>query len=147
MSGIGKKILVPVDGSDGSLHATRFAGELAASTGGHLLLLHVHDAPTPELMGMVSLDSDDIRARLMKLAAPKFAAAHKALGGLDGQLDVVELARLGSASDEIIDIAERYEVDQVVMGSRGLGPIDTLLLGSVSEKVVRRAHCPVTVVR
>ncbi|RME25869.1 MAG: universal stress protein [Deltaproteobacteria bacterium] len=147
MSGIGRKILVPIDGSEGSLHAVRFAGELASSIGGHLLLLHVHDAPTPELMGMTSLESDDVRSRLGKLAAPKFAAAHEALGHLDQKLDVVELVRLGNASDEIIEAARHYEVDQIVMGSRGLGPIDTLLLGSVSEKVVRRAPCPVTIVR
>ncbi len=54
-------------------------------------------------------------------------------------------AALGA--DEIVAIARRESVDLIVMGSRGLSPVRELLLGSVSEKVIRHAHCAVTVVR
>jgi nucleotide-binding universal stress UspA family protein len=53
----------------------------------------------------------------------------------------------GNPTVEIIAFAERNEVDLIVMGSRGLSPIDGVVMGSVSERVLRGAPCPVTIVR
>ena len=55
--------------------------------------------------------------------------------------------RVGDAAAEIIDLAEDIEAGLIVMGSRGLGGIRRALMGSVSDSVVRHAHCPVMVVR
>jgi nucleotide-binding universal stress UspA family protein len=55
--------------------------------------------------------------------------------------------REGPAVDEILDLAEEVGADLIVIGSRGLGAISRALLGSVSESVVKHAHCPVLVVR
>ncbi len=147
MSGAARKILVPVDGSIGSMHAAQFAGEYALAVGATVLLLHVHDPPTAELMGLASLERDQVKARIHDIAAARFRHAREALGPRAGELSIIELAELGDAADEIIGSAKAHMADLIVMGSRGLGPLDTLMLGSVSEKVVRRAHCPVTVVR
>jgi nucleotide-binding universal stress UspA family protein len=55
--------------------------------------------------------------------------------------------RLGRADEEIVDLAQSIGAGLIVMGSRGRGRIRRALMGSVSESVVRHAHCPVTIVR
>jgi nucleotide-binding universal stress UspA family protein len=55
--------------------------------------------------------------------------------------------RSGRADEEIILLAEEIDADLVVMGSRGLGGVRRALVGSVSDSVVRHAHCPVLIVR
>jgi nucleotide-binding universal stress UspA family protein len=55
--------------------------------------------------------------------------------------------RTGKAAAEIVDLAEELGAGLVVVGSRGLGGIRRALMGSVSDSVVRHAHCPVLVVR
>ncbi|MBV9454556.1 MAG: universal stress protein, partial [Rubrobacter sp.] len=55
--------------------------------------------------------------------------------------------RIGQAATEIVDLAEELRMGLVVVGSRGLGGIRRALIGSVSDVVVRHAHCPVLVVR
>ena len=54
---------------------------------------------------------------------------------------------MGEPAEEIVDYARLEEVDLIVMGSRGLSPIQELLLGSVSDKVLRTAPCPVLIAR
>jgi nucleotide-binding universal stress UspA family protein len=55
--------------------------------------------------------------------------------------------RMGEVALEIVALAEELGVDLIVMGSRGLGGVRRALMGSVSDSVVRHAHCPVLVVR
>jgi nucleotide-binding universal stress UspA family protein len=55
--------------------------------------------------------------------------------------------RVGDAAPQIVALAEEIEAGLIVMGSRGLGGIRRALIGSVSDAVVRHAHCPVLVVR
>ena len=55
--------------------------------------------------------------------------------------------RRGRADEEVIVLAEELGADLIVMGSRGLGGVKRALMGSVSDSVVRHAHCPVLVVR
>ena len=75
---------------------------------------------------------------------------------LDEQLRRVEEAggavkeahlRQGQADEEIVDLAESLGIGLIVMGSRGRGRIRRALMGSVSDSVIRHAHCPVTIVR
>jgi nucleotide-binding universal stress UspA family protein len=56
-------------------------------------------------------------------------------------------ARAGYPDAEIVDLAEEVRAGLIVIGSRGLGPLRRALMGSVSDSVVRHAHCPVLVVR
>ena len=56
-------------------------------------------------------------------------------------------ARVGYPEAEIVDLAEEMRAGLIVIGSRGLGPLRRALMGSVSDSVVRHAHCPVLVVR
>jgi nucleotide-binding universal stress UspA family protein len=55
--------------------------------------------------------------------------------------------RMGRADEEIVELAQSINAGLIVMGSRGLGRLRRALVGSVSESVVRHAHCPVTIVR
>jgi nucleotide-binding universal stress UspA family protein len=55
--------------------------------------------------------------------------------------------RMGQVDLEIVALAEELQADLIVMGSRGLGGVRRALMGSVSDSVVRHAHCPVLVVR
>ena len=67
----------------------------------------------------------------------------RAVGGTVGEVYL----RTGSPAAEVVDLAEELGVGLVVVGSRGLGGIRRALIGSVSDSVVRHAHCPVLVVR
>ena len=67
----------------------------------------------------------------------------RAVGGTVAQAHL----RMGTPDAEVVDLAEELSVGLVVVGSRGLGGIRKALMGSVSDSVVRHAHCPVLVVR
>jgi nucleotide-binding universal stress UspA family protein len=61
--------------------------------------------------------------------------------------NIETLTRQGSAADEIVHVAEDLGVNLIVLGSRGWGEVRSVLLGSVSERVLHLAHCPVLIVR
>ena len=94
-----------------------------------------------------------LRLRLVGVAEPEPRAAlekelEAAAQTVRGRVAVVETAILsGAPADRILQDADRYQSDLVVVGTRGAGAITRLLLGSVSESVLRHAKCPVLVVR
>ena len=55
--------------------------------------------------------------------------------------------RIGEVAEEVVGLAEELEVDLIIVGTRGRSVIGRALMGSVSDSVVRHAHCPVTIVR
>jgi len=139
-----KRILVPVDGSDAATHAAGWAAGLAAQTGAELILLHVHHSPGSETLALGSMEPAEIAGAEQRIAAPSL---DKALARIGNAAPVRTRVSLGEAADEIVAIARQEQADLIVIGSRGLSPVKELLLGSVSEKVIRHAHCAVTVVR
>jgi nucleotide-binding universal stress UspA family protein len=140
-----QRILVPVDGSDASVRAAQFAAELARLGHGEILLVHVYDLPAATAMGIVTAVTgtqlDDTRARV---AQASFARAKEVLGGVQVSEHLVEL---GHPAERIVAAALEHRCTHIVMGSRGLSPFKGTLLGSVSERVVGKAPCPVTLVR
>ena len=139
-----KSILVPVDGSEHACMAAAWAANLAANTGGKVTLLHVFNLGSAETMGLSQMSREDIQQKIESYAQKRFEKARAAMPA-DATFDT--LAEYGRPADEIISVAKSSGFDHIVMGSRGLSPIGELLLGSVSERVLRRAPCPVTVVR
>ncbi len=137
------KILVPVDGSDQATQAAAWAAKQAAGTGGSVTLLHVHALPATEAMGMANLSREQIAEIEDRHAAPSFEQARAAMDGTPAET----LIAIGDPGAEIVGIAHQKGFDHIVMGSRGLSPLRELLLGSVSEHVIRKSHCPVTVIR
>ncbi len=144
MSVLPAKVLLATDGSEEADRALRVAVELAEKTGGELHLIHVWSAPLyyhPERHGYPQLYEKQL------------GEAQQKLGELVERVTVsggsVAEAHLGAGSPahEIVATAEDLGASLVVMGSRGLGGLRRSLMGSVSESVMRHAHCPVMVVR
>lgn len=134
------KILVPVDGSEQSIMAAQWA----AQSGGSVTLLNVHVLDSATTISMANQTAEEIRSIEDKHAAPLFERARAEMGGVVPEDEIVVI---GDAGEEIVGMVKSAGFDQVIMGSRGRSQLRELLLGSVSEYVLRHAPCPVTIVR
>lgn len=143
-----RRILVPIDFSSGSLRALEYARELARGLGAELLLLYVFEPmdfsgysenflPPPQLTQVLGEHHAKARERLARLAEETAASGPRARWLL---VD-------GSPAQRIVETARAEGIDLVVMGTLGRTGVPHLLLGSVAEKVVRLAPCPVLTVR
>jgi len=140
------RILCPVDFSEFSARAYDYAYSLARRYGAKLLLEHVIQPLTsaypyyafPDTMSQVYWSlSEDAEKRLRELTG------RHAQNGFQPELVVQE----GLVTDSILSFAEKQAVDLIVMGTHGRHGVDRLTTGSVTEKVLRRARCPVLAVR
>lgn len=140
-----KEVLVPVDGSENSIRAARFALEMAGAMDLRVRLFHVFPAASVELVGMAGLSRADIERAADSSAQRAF---DKVRAGLEGQATdrVQQETAFGDPAQEIIGYCEREASVLVVMGRRGLSRMKSLLIGSVSDKVIRHTSCPVTVI-
>lgn len=144
MSAEFKVIIVPVDGSEGSQRAARFAASLAKATGRKMKLIYVFPANPSEIMGLSQLPQKEVESVKKESARKVFDKAQQAIGG--GQGEVEEQILFGDPAEEIIRCADGETEPLIVMGRRGLSRVKSLLLGSVSEKVMRHASAAVTIV-
>ncbi len=137
-----KQIIVAIDGSEHSHRALEYAKGLTEQFEAKLWLVHVFPH-TSDLLGYDEYE---------KLIAQREGAgqgildeARQKLGSItfDAQEELLE----GPEAEAILTVAETRQADLIVMGTRGLGSLQGLLLGSVSQKVVQHASCPVMVVR
>ena len=139
------KLLIPVDGSELSLEAVRFAVRvLLAGLRGEVVLANVQEpaslyelivAHDPDVIDQVSAD----------------AGLH-ALQGARALLDAAEVAyecevAKGDPAHTIIDISERFACDLIVMGARGTSALRSAMLGSVSNEVLHASAVPVMIVK
>ncbi len=138
------RIAVAVDGSDGSIRAARVASRLSRDTGSRLTLLHVYPILPSEIMGAVSLTAEEIERAKKSSAERVFKVVEDELSDLPD--DVERTSLLGDPAEEILGYLEEHSGTLMVMGRRGRSKIQSLLLGSVSDKVVRHARSPVTLV-
>lgn len=140
------KILAPTDFSPHSHRALHAARDLAADHGAELIVLHVVVDALPALLPDVAgFRYDEISESLADRALemlPEFFPQ-----GERGDLSVDFRIAFGVPDDEIVRCAESCDVDLVVVGTHGRTGTAHLLIGSVAEKVVRQASCPVLVVR
>lgn len=135
-----QRVLVPVDGSDSSWKA--FEHALEEHTDDTLTILHVIDPRE----GDYTPDSES--GEPIKRSETIERQVRERLEGAEIDAEQVNYVTLeGRPPDEIVSRANDDDVDQVVMGSRGLSGLKRLLLGSVAETVVRRADTPVNIVR
>jgi nucleotide-binding universal stress UspA family protein len=138
-----KTILVATDFSDASNLALEYARVLAARFGAGLRVLHVVQTPIPLGSEMYVPEVMTVAERAVKEAQQQLAVT---LAGLDGA-DVIGQVLVGMAPRKIVEYAADHDVDLIVMGTHGRGAIAHLLMGSVAERVVRTAPCPVFTVR
>jgi nucleotide-binding universal stress UspA family protein len=141
-----KHVLVAVDGSPPSLSAAKFAMAMAQQLGAKVSLLTV--LPKPEviplgpLSGYAVMNPPANAAELERTKERLDAIAAEYRG-----INCSRIVEMGEIAETIIVMAEREGADMIVMGARGLGAGRRFLLGSVSDRVVHHAHCPVTVWR
>jgi len=139
-----KKILVPIDGSKYGERAIKIAADLAKPFKSKITLLLVN-VPMSHVYsdeGFVMPDyTNDLKKQGGKLLARSLKIAES--NGLKADTMMVT----GNAAEQIANIANGEKYDLVVIGSRGLSRAKAFLLGSVSDKVIRYANCPVLVVK
>ncbi|MDQ7092421.1 universal stress protein [Desulfosporosinus sp. PR] len=139
-----KTILVPTDASDSARHALSTALEVARELGSRIVLLHV--VFTPEALGYTLGSGIAVPQDEINIYGKEALAA--TLAGIDTKNIEVEVKHLpGHPAAMILKELESGSYDLVVMGSRGYGPISGSLLGSVSQKVLSKANCPVMIVK
>ena len=137
-----RRLLLATDLGEASESATAEAFDLAASLGAKLLAVSVIDPGSLLLPGgRFRARIDQVRERLERDAQALVAR------GRERGIDVTFMVWTGDPGDQIVAAAEAEGVEMIVVGSHGRGTVGRLLLGSVSEKVVRSAACPVLVVR
>lgn len=144
-----KKILVPVDGSKAALAALEVAIELQKLTDAEIQLLCVykHHSLVEASLSMVRPHEIDIPDEALSQYAKDVVEHARAHAEKQGSKKIRGFVRSGRPSRAIVQSAEENNFDLIVMGSRGTtGDVDGMLLGSVSQRVAGRAHCPVLVV-
>jgi nucleotide-binding universal stress UspA family protein len=141
-----RRILAPTDFSDHSKQAIVYALELARAFRAKLILLHVLEVPlyptggfTPPGMAAMRLDAWERQARLDLAAVLSEGQA--------AQIEIIRRVVIGTASRTIIEVAEAEYVDLIVMATHGRSGFSHLFMGSVAERVVRLAPCPVLTIR
>ena len=139
------RILVPVDGSDSSLAAVRFAiAKLASADTG--LELHLLNAQSPLPSAATSfIDAGTVRDFHQEEGAKALAGARKLLD--EAGVSYSSHVAVGDPADTIASYAEQRKCDAIVMGTRGLGRVAGLLLGSVATKVLHLTKVPVVLAK
>ena len=146
-----KRILVTTDFSDAGDHAISHAFRMAADHGAEVLLCHViepvvtpnplyaHYYPTELFSAEIQERAEaDTRQALLDRVPKDEAFAH---------VPHREIAAYGLPAEEIIRLAEKEQVDLIVIATHGRTGLKHLLMGSVADRVLRHVHCPVLVVR
>ncbi|HSK83647.1 MAG TPA: universal stress protein [Rubrobacter sp.] len=148
------KILLATDGSREAKLAANTAIDLANSTNSELHILYVGEAANPYVQAVDLAGDEQLSPR--QDAELKREFEQQARERLEAEAEMVRAAggtvahmhlRMGKADHEVIALAEDMGAGLIVMGSRGRGGLARALMGSVSDSVVRHAHCPVMVVR
>lgn len=141
-----KRILVPTDFSEASKVALKYACELADALNASLSILHIVENPFPpgayteyysppqDFLDRIERDSrSDLEAALTPEEKDRYRATL--------------VLRKGAAAQEILLYLREHDIDLVVMATHGRGAIARLMMGSVADKIVRAAPCPVVTIR
>lgn len=141
-----KKILVPIDFSDYSKSALKYAVNFAKCFGAEMYLIYVVEPviyPPDFSMGQIAMPSintewdDRAREELAKLAKTE----------IPSDVKVKTIIKTGKPFVEIIETAEEETVDIIIIATHGHSGVEHILFGSTAEKVVRKAPCPVLTLR
>ena len=136
-----KNILVPVDGSEGSDRAIAEAVELAQACSAKVNFLYVSNI---NQLAINACLSDAILDAVTKAGN---VILDRAMEMVPAGVEKEAFSETGSPAVIILDFADNHPTDLIVMGSRGLGVVKGVLLGSVSQYLVEQSKCPVLVVK
>lgn len=136
-----KKILVPIDGSKYSFKALEKARVLCEKFGSELIVITV-------VSDIVALNVDyKIDIISQNIASAEQMLKQIELDFKDSNIKLTTMYKVGDITREIVEQAEKSDVDLVVMGSRGLGMLSRTFLGSISHKVINNTDRSVLVVK
>ena len=140
-----KKILLPTDGSEYANKAAEHAIWIAKESGAEIIALTGMETST-----LIGLPADDLIIRIKEIleeeASNSLNKIKKLVEESGHDIKLTLKTDEGSPADSILNTIEEEGIDLVVMGTSGKHGLDRFLLGSVTEKVVRSAKCPVLVV-
>lgn len=144
-----KNILVPVDGSENSKRALEHAVAIAQGAKAQLILVYVANIVSvisnfdqiPSGSGyvteQVALDMEETGKGVLDSLVKE----------IPSDVPVKRVFEVGSPGPAILAVAKKFNVDLIVMGSRGLGPLKGLFMGSVSSYIVSHSVCPILIVK
>jgi nucleotide-binding universal stress UspA family protein len=152
------KILVPLDGSEHSLRALETAIEIAKKFDGNITLIHVYSVSVaPVIMPEPTTLTPSGVPVMAPAEVSKMVDAARDVGNqiltdekrkVESQnIQVETVLKEGNTVQEITKVANEGKFDLIVMGVKGIGKLRELLVGSVSEGVIKHASCPVLVVK
>ena len=143
------KILLATDGSEEAELALKTALDLAGSTGSELHVVTVSREYNPAYYEFPDHGKllDDVLWALEREAREVLDEQLKKIEEAGGTVAEAHLKKGGRKDQKIVDLGEEIGASLIVMGSRGRGGLRRALMGSVSDSVVRHAHCPVLIVR
>jgi nucleotide-binding universal stress UspA family protein len=137
-----KKIVWATDGSDSADKALAIAKMLATEGGGELVAVHCQELTLPGKGGgsySVAANEEDLKAKIERQVSELSGA------GIPTTLETSR-ARVGGAAHAVAEAARTHESDAIVVGTRGHTPIGGLLVGSVTQRLLHIAPCPVIAV-
>jgi nucleotide-binding universal stress UspA family protein len=134
-----ERILVPTDGSDGSAHVALQAIDLAKQ---YDATIHSVYVVSDDLLSRLDIKRHDAIEEEGRRAVERVASMAHTHG-----VDTVTELREGDPADSILDYADEIEADLIVAGTHGRSGVERRLIGSVAERLVRHATCPVMTVR
>ncbi|HKA54756.1 MAG TPA: universal stress protein [Candidatus Binatia bacterium] len=139
-----KKVLCPIDFSDHSFTALDYAADFARQYGGQLILVHVVDNPLTDFYGPRGANFyAEVEHAIEKSKQLLADAARAHASGVPYEIVVTH----GDPYTEVLDLATAQGADVIVMSTHGRTGPQRLIIGSVTEKVVRTAPCPVFTIR
>ncbi len=136
-----KNILVPIDGSEGSDRAAAEAIKLAEICKAKLNFLYIAN------INQLAINACLSEAVLDAVTKAGNVILDRAMQMVPSGIEKEAFSETGSPAVAILDFAEQNGINIIVMGSRGLGIVKGVLLGSVSQYIVEQAKCPVLVVK
>lgn len=148
-----RNILVPTDGSDHAIKAVAFAADLAKTYGARTILLHIvsdwgSERVPEELRRFSELEHVQMTEHEVRLStAREILNRAEAVAREHGTKNVESIIEDGRPAKAIVETAKTRGVDLIVMGSRGLGDAQSVLLGSVSHAVSHLAECTCVTVK
>ena len=136
------KIAVAIDGSENALRAAKHAITLVQYLpGAHLEVIYVADFNKARDERLLSQSPESLTLKREQKVLPIIELAKDV--GVRTKITMLK----GNPSQEIIKYVNSEEIDQLVIGSRGLNTIQEMVLGSVSHKVMKHVNCPITIVK
>ena len=139
-----KKILIPTDNSKVSIEAAKQGLEIAKLMNSKVYVIYVVD-----IMPFVGLPTEGFWESMKEILEEEGKEAFNKIESIAKEFDIDIVSEIleGSPANEIVEYANKKNINLIVMGTSGKSGIDKLLLGSVAEKVSKRAQCPILLVK